>query len=173
MGRTGTWFGYQAYGVDVDGFTLAKALGGGFPVGACVAGSKLKDLFKPGHHASTFGGNPLACAAGSAVIDIIQSEGLVDRAAEKGAWLLDQLRSSLQSVSIVDQVRGRGLMIGIVLVGPAAEAASRMQSAGLIVIPTAGNVLRLVPPLNTTDEDFEKALGIITGVLTELDSQAK
>ena len=161
MGRTGQWFAGQSYDVQPDAMTLAKALGSGFPIGALLAGQKLADVFQPGHHASTFGGTPLACAAALATLDVIEEEELCQRASIAGAAFLERLRGLIEKHDGIETVRGRGLMIGIVVRDTAAPYTAAMMEHGLIALPTAGNVIRLLPPLNASDEDFDKAFNII------------
>jgi acetylornithine aminotransferase len=147
MGRTGKMFAFQHYGAMPDVITLAKGLGGGVPVGACVARGEAATLFHPGNHGSTFGGNPLACTAALATIDIIQSEDLCRNAAEVGAHIQTSLRRALAETPGVREVRGKGMMIGIELDRPCGELVKTALEAGLLINVTADNVIRLVPPL--------------------------
>jgi len=147
MGRTGKMFAFQHYGVMPDVITLAKGLGGGVPVGACVARGEAATLFKPGSHGSTFGGNLLACAAALATIDIIQSEDLCKNAAEVGSHIQTNLRRALAETPGVREVRGKGMMIGIELDRPCGDLVKTALEAGLLINVTADNVIRLVPPL--------------------------
>ena len=167
MGRTGRWFAYQGYGVVPDAISVAKSLGGGFPIGAVIASPKVSDVFHPGHHASTFGGTPLACMAALAVIDTIEAEGLVERAASKGAQLQRRLDAFVAKYERVVQVRGRGMMIGIVLSEPAQPLVDLLADFGLLTLATAGNVVRLLPPLNARDSEIEEALEIMDDALAE------
>ena len=160
MGRTGHWFGYQACGVKPDAFSLAKGLGDGFPIGAVVASPKLSDVFQPGNHASTFGGTPLACAAALATLQVIEDENLVHRAAEAGRALQSGLSAFIGKYEHVKEVRGRGLMVGMVLDQAAKPLTDMMADAGLLVIPTAENVVRFLPPLTVKDSEIEEALEI-------------
>ncbi len=168
MGRTGNWFGFQMFGVEPDAFTLAKALGSGFPIGAVVAGKKLNELFKPGHHASTFGGNPLACAAALATIKVIEDEELVIAAAEKGALIREGLEQFVEKYEHVTAVRGAGLMLGMVLDQPAKPLVDKMAEIGLLTLATAENVVRMLPPLNLKDNEIEEALEIMDDCLAEM-----
>ncbi|MDZ4199320.1 MAG: aspartate aminotransferase family protein, partial [Kiritimatiellia bacterium] len=161
MGRTGTWFAYQAYGVEPDAFSLAKGLGGGFPIGAIVAGPKLSDVFHPGHHATTFGGTPLACAAALAVIETIEEEGLLRNAEQTGALFMDLLKNIARKHSFVTEIRGRGLMIGMALDRPAAGLEAILRKNGLLAIATAGTVIRFLPPLIVTPVQIRKAVRIV------------
>ena len=168
MGRTGNWFGFQMFGVEPDAFTLAKALGSGFPIGAVVAGNKLNNLYKPGHHASTFGGNPLACAAALATIKVIEDEELLKMAAEKGALIREGLEQFVEKYEHVTSVRGAGLMLGMVLDQPAKELVDKMTEIGLLTLATAENVVRMLPPLNIKDSEIEEALEIMDDCLAEM-----
>ena len=165
LGRTGELFGYQSYGITPDLMTLAKGLGGGFPIGALVAGTKVADVLQPGTHASTFGGTPLACAAARAVLSVIEEENLCDRAKTAGADFRDALEAACSGDARVESVRGLGLMIGVVLNVPAAELTGLLMERGLIALATAGNVVRFLPPLTTRDEEFEEALNIFKEAL--------
>ncbi|MFL6072024.1 MAG: acetylornithine transaminase [Mycobacteriales bacterium] len=164
IGRTGHWFAHQAIGVRPDVMTLAKALGGGLPLGACLAFGPAAELFQPGQHASTFGGNPIACAAALAVLDVIQSEGLLERAKQLG----ERLATGIAALDhpAVAEVRGAGLLLGIVLTGPHAgrvEAAARQ--AGYLVNAVAPGVIRLAPPLVLTDAQADAFLAALPAVL--------
>lgn len=167
MGRSGTWFGFETAGVLPDAFSLAKALGNGFPIGAALAGPRLADTFQPGNHATTFGGSPLACAAACAVVDAITEENLVERTRTRGEELQKTLGEFSGKYEYVDDVRGRGFLLGLVLNRPAKDLAERLTRNGLLTIPTAGNVLRLLPPLNVSDEEIEEALGLLDDALDE------
>lgn len=147
MARTGKWFGYQHAGIQPDIATLAKGLGSGVPIGACLAGGRAAGLFGPGNHGSTFGGNPLACTAALTTIETIEQENLLARAAEVGALLRNELQSSLAGVAGVVEIRGHGLMIGIELDRPCGELVQRGLEAGLLINVTAEKVVRLLPPL--------------------------
>ncbi|TXS80052.1 MULTISPECIES: acetylornithine transaminase [unclassified Streptomyces] len=165
IGRTGHWFEYQAHeGVLPDVVTLAKGLGGGLPLGATVAFGRAADLLAPGHHGSTFGGNPVVCAAGLAVLDTIASEGLLENVKRTGA----RLRDGIESLGhpLVDHVRGAGLLLGIVLTEPLApQVQQAAQDAGLLVNAPAPDVVRLMPPLNLSDDEVDVLLGALPGVL--------
>ncbi|KPI16376.1 Acetylornithine/succinyldiaminopimelate aminotransferase [Actinobacteria bacterium OK074] len=165
IGRTGHWFDYQAHeGVLPDVVTLAKALGGGLPLGATVAFGRAADLLKPGHHGTTFGGNPVACAAGLAVLDTIESEGLLENVKSQS----ERLRDGIESLGhpLIDSVRGAGLLLGIVLTEPLAAHAQRAaQDAGLLVNAPAPDVVRLMPPLNLGDGEVDAFLKALPGFL--------
>jgi len=147
IGRTGTMFGFQHYGVTPDVMTLAKGLGGGVPIGACVAKGTAATLFQPGSHGSTFGGNTLACTAGLATLDIVESENLCRNATEVGEHIRTSLKRVLAETPGVKEIRGQGLLIGIELDRPCGELVKAGLDAGLLINVTADNVLRLVPPL--------------------------
>ena len=168
LGRTGEWFGFQAYDVEPDAFSLAKALGSGYPIGAVVSGPKLADTFQPGKHASTFGGTPLACAAALATLDVMESEGLVARAKEKGDLFADGLKAFVDKYEHVTVVRGRGLMLGLVLDQDAKALANSLAEIGLLTIATAGDVIRFLPPLTVKDDELEEALDILDDCLAEM-----
>jgi len=154
LGRTGRWFAHQHFGVVPDVMTLAKALGGGVPIGACLAGPRA-DVLEPGDHGSTFGGNPLACAAGVAVLRTIEEDGLVGHAAEMG----ELLQASLHELEGVRQVRGRGLMQAVVFEEPVARAfQSRCLEEGVLVNAVDDSTVRLVPPLVITAAEIERAV---------------
>ncbi|MFF2995394.1 acetylornithine transaminase [Streptomyces sp. NPDC057950] len=165
IGRTGHWFEYQAHeGVLPDIVTLAKGLGGGLPLGATVAFGRAAGLLGPGGHGTTFGGNPVVCAAGLAVLDTIASEGLLENVKRTSA----RLRDGIESLGhpLVDHVRGAGLLLGIVLTEPLApQVQQAAQDAGLLVNAPAPDVVRLMPPLNLSDDEVDVLLGALPGVL--------
>ena len=165
IGRTGAWFAWQHYGIRPDGFSMAKALGGGLPIGAAAVTPELSDTFSPGKHASTFGGNPVASAAALAVLDTIEKDGLLARASSAGIALMDSLHALAPRHACIETVRGIGLMIGLVLNVPAGPVAAALRDAGLLVIPTGERVLRLVPPLTVSDTEIAEALDILDRVL--------
>lgn len=168
LGRTGTWFGFQNAGITPDAFSLAKALGSGVPIGAIVASPKLADVFQPGKHASTFGGQPLACAAALATLAVIEAEQLTERAAQSGAILMDGLRAMVPRYSHIREVRGRGLMIGVLLDTPVKPLIQSLADKGMIVLPAGDNVLRLVPPLNIKPAELEEGLEMINEAFAEM-----
>jgi acetylornithine aminotransferase len=161
IGRTGHWFHHQSEGVEPDVMTLAKGLGGGLPLGACIAFGPAADLFTPGSHGTTFGGNPVACAAGLAVVRTIAGEGLLDHVKRIG----EQLRRGLETNPLVAQVRGAGLLLGIVLHEPiAADLAGRLRDAGFLVNACQPDVLRLAPPLIISAEQADALLAALDGL---------
>jgi len=147
MARTGNLFAYQNNGIRPDVVTLAKGLGNGVPMGACLARGKAADVLGPGSHGTTFGGNPLACRAAQAVIETVQRDGLADRARRMGDYLLMGFETALGGIEGVRQIRGRGLMIGIELDRPCGDLVRRALDAGLLINVTAERVIRLLPPL--------------------------
>ncbi len=155
MCRTGRWFAFQHEGIAPDVLTLAKSLGNGVPIGACLARGPAAGLIRPGQHASTFGGNPLACRAALAVLDILEQEHLAERAAELGDRLVQRLRAGLTDVPGMVEVRGRGCIIGVALDRPCAGLVERALDAGLLVNVTAERVVRLLPPLVMSDAEAE------------------
>ncbi len=154
-GRTGKWFAFQHSGVKPDVVTLAKGLGNGVPIGTCLAAGAAATLFKPGSHGSTFGGNPLACAAGLETLAIIEADGLMDNAVKIGDFIRDALRAQLAGVAGVKDIRGVGLMIGIELAFPCGEIVAQALEAGLLINVTADTVLRLLPPLIYTQSEAQ------------------
>ena len=156
IGRTGTWFAFQHEGIVPDVMTLAKGLGNGVPIGACLARAAVAELFTPGSHGSTFGGNPLACRVGCTVLEIIQEQGLLENAARQGEHLLARLRMELEEHPQVRAIRGKGLMIGIELASPYRDLAQRAaQEHGLLINVTRGKVIRLLPPLTLERKEVE------------------
>jgi len=147
IGRTGKWFAHQWAGVKADVMPLAKGLGSGVPVGACLAAGRAKGVFKPGNHGATFGGGPLACAAALATLDAMEKEGLLVHAAAMGELIRSGLAAALAGISAVKEIRGKGLMIGIELDRPCGELARQALDEGLLINVTAGSVVRLLPPL--------------------------
>jgi acetylornithine/N-succinyldiaminopimelate aminotransferase len=160
-GRTGTFFAYQHDGILPDVVTTAKGLGGGVPIGACLAHGEAAELFHPGNHGSTFGGNPLACAAGLAVVSTIEKDRLAEHAASEGAYLKEQLQKRLAGVAGVVAVRGFGLMLGIELNRPCGELVGQALEQGLLINATADRVIRLLPPLIWQREDSDRLLDIL------------
>lgn len=162
MARTGAWFGFQHAGIQPDVMTLAKALGNGVPIGACLARGAAADVLTAGRHGSTFGGNPLACRAALSVIETLQRQNLIARAAFLGQRLLNGFRSALADHPQVLDIRGRGLLIGIELDRPCAELTQRALAAGYLINVTAERTIRLLPPLILTDEEVQH---LIEGVV--------
>jgi len=167
MGRTGKLFSYQHYDVEPDIFTLAKGLGSGFPVGAMLAKAPLVPAFSAGSHGSTFGGTPIAMAAVAATIETLLIEQAPERAAEAGERLIGKLREALDGVPGVLEVRGKGLLVGIVCDEPVADAVAELHRRGLLVVVAGPNVIRLLPNLLVTGEEIDEAVGLIAAVLKE------
>lgn len=168
IGRTGKLFGYEHYGIEPDIFTLAKALGGGVPISALCAKEFVASAFEPGDHGSTFGGNPLATAAGLAVFQTIQKENLVFNAQEVGNYLKELLIKLSKKHSIITDIRGLGLMIGIELSGnKAPEIKNSLLKKGFLVGSVGGSVLRLLPPLIIKNKDADAFASVLDEVLTE------
>ncbi|MGP3999712.1 acetylornithine transaminase [Streptomyces sp. 8N706] len=172
IGRTGHWFEHQAQGVEPDVITLAKGLGGGLPIGATVAFGEAADLLTAGQHGSTFGGNPVACAAALAVLDTIRDQGILDQVKRTG----ERLRSGIEALGhpLVGHVRGAGLLLGIVLTESAAPQVQRAaQEAGLLVNAVAPDVVRLVPPLIVGDDEVDTFLRALPAVLDAADGDRR
>lgn len=165
MGRTGKLFAYQHAGIKPDIITLAKALGGGLPIGAMIAKSEIAAVLTPGTHGSTFGGNPVACSAALGVLDALEQDGVIANAAEVGGYLISRLREIAKACPNVRQVRGLGMIIGVVLNHEAKGVVEACLKEHLIVNGTADNVLRLLPPLNLTREEADNGLAIIERAL--------
>ncbi len=156
MARTGQWFGYQHAGIQPDIATLAKGLGSGVPIGACMVGGKAAGLFGPGNHGSTFGGNPLACTAALTTIACIEQEGLMANAEKVGALIRKLYGDALAEVKGVVDIRGHGLMIGIELDRPCGELVGKALAAGLLINVTADKVIRLLPPLTFSENEAKE-----------------
>ncbi|AZZ93706.1 acetylornithine/succinylornithine family transaminase [Hahella sp. KA22] len=154
-GRTGTYFAYQDYGIAPDVVTTAKGLGNGVPIGACLAKGVASEVFHPGSHGSTFGGNPLACAAAMAVIKTIQSNNLTERARTLGEQILSKLKQEFGGAEYIKDIRGKGLMIGIEMTEPCPELVPLAQTVGLLINVTSDRVIRLLPALTMTDVEAE------------------
>jgi len=173
MGRTGRLFAHQWSGIKPDVMTLAKGLANGIPIGACLASGAAADVLGPGSHGSTFGGNPLACRAASAVLDILEQEDLPARATALGERLLDGFRSRLNGIAAVRDIRGRGLMIGIELDRPCPELVTEALARGLLINVTADSLIRLLPPLILNDDQASEILDTLSAlILTFLSADA-
>jgi acetylornithine aminotransferase len=176
MGRTGKWFAHQWAGIVPDVMPLAKGLGSGVPIGAVVAGPRAANIFQPGNHGTTFGGNPLAMRAGVETIRIMEEDGLVAQAARVGAHLRAtlerELATELQPGNGVREIRGQGLMIGIELAKPCAALTLRCADAGLLISVTADNVIRLVPALIMTEALADEVAGILCPLIKSFLSEA-
>jgi acetylornithine/N-succinyldiaminopimelate aminotransferase len=172
IGRTGKWFGFQHTGVLPDVIALAKGLGGGMPIGACLARGIAADVFTPGSHGSTFGGNPLACAAALATLEAIEQEGLLDNATRIGEYLRTGLRAALAGLTGVVDIRGEGLMIGIELDRPCAELVAIAREQGVLINVTADKVIRLVPPLIYGPAEADALIAAVASYVTLFLTQA-
>jgi acetylornithine aminotransferase len=161
MGRTGKWFAHQWAGIRPDVMPLAKGLGSGVPVGAVVAGPKAANIFQPGNHGTTFGGNPLAMRAGVETIRIMEEDGLLENAARVGAHLKSALEQALGGLPGVREIRGQGLMLGVELDRPCSALTTRAADAGLLISVTADSVIRLVPPLILTAAEADEIVAIL------------
>ena len=168
MGRTGKWFGYQHSGVEPDVLLLAKALGGGFPIGAVIARRAIADLLTPGTHATTYGGSPLGCACILAVFEAIERAGLLGRVATLSAVVVKRLASLRQRLPVINDVRGRGFMIGVELATGGQAVVDACRAKRLLINCTQGNVLRLLPAMTVTRAELERALGILAAALTQV-----
>lgn len=175
MGRTGRMFAFEHYGIEPDAVTLAKALGGGVPIGALLAKDEVAAAFTPGTHASTFGGNPLACAAALAVVETIRNERLAERATEMGAYFAKALMTLARRFPQVAEVRGKGLMIGLELRpsgcrsdAPARAVAAACLEAGLLINAVSDTTLRFLPALVVSKADIDEAVGILERVMEDV-----
>ena len=169
MGRTGKLFAYEHFGVEPDVMTLAKALGGGLPLGAMLARERVAESFPPGSHASTFGGNPVVCRAGLAVLETLLEDGLVERCEAMGNLLREGLEGLAGRFAFVREVRGKGLLLGMELELDCAPVIRECMGEGLLVAGAGANVLRMAPPLTIGEEDVAEALSVLERVLARLD----
>ncbi|HPC36755.1 MAG TPA: aspartate aminotransferase family protein [Candidatus Marinimicrobia bacterium] len=167
IGRTGKMFAYQHFDVQPDVMTLAKSLGGGMPIGAFAVARKYCNILQPGSHGSTFGGSPLACAAGIAVFQAIHEENLLENAVEMGAYFRQKLEELKSQSPLIREIRGLGLMLGVELTKPGAEIVDKCRAQNLLINCTHQTVLRLMPAINVTKEQIDKAVAIIGKALLE------
>jgi predicted acetylornithine/succinylornithine family transaminase len=165
MGRTGKWFAWQNYDVKPDLFTVAKAIADGIPMGALIANAKFADVFTASAHASTFGGNPVAAAAALAVIDVIESEGLLDKAVEIGNLFKEALQGFVDKYDKLLEVRGKGMMLGLVVDGDPKEIVESLKNQGLLALTAGENVVRFLPPLVLKEDDLGEAIDMIDDAL--------
>jgi len=172
MGRTGKWFAHQWSGIRPDVMPLAKGLGSGVPIGAVVAGPKAANIFQPGNHGTTFGGNPLAMRAGIETIRIMEEDGLLASAAKVGAHLKNALERELGSHPGVKDIRGQGLMIGIELAKPCSVLTQRAADAGLLISVTADSVIRLVPPMIITTAEADEVVSLLVPLVRQFLAEA-
>ncbi|HPS54011.1 MAG TPA: aspartate aminotransferase family protein [Sedimentisphaerales bacterium] len=167
IGRTGKWFGYQHSNVVPDIITMAKTLGGGIAIGAMMANEEISKAFVPGKHASTFGGNSLACAAAIATIEAIEEEGMIENACKVGEYTQNKLRQLKDKFPVIDHVRGIGMMIGVQLTKSGAGIVAKCLEKGLRINCTHDTVIRFMPPMTATKGHIDKAIEILESVLSE------
>ncbi|AZS18316.1 acetylornithine transaminase [Paenibacillus lutimineralis] len=172
IGRTGSLFAYEQYGIEPDIITLAKGLASGLPIGAMMGKEKLREAFSAGSHASTFGGSPLPMAAGLATIQMLVEDEVCERAKYMGIYALSKLKKNLEAYSIVRAVRGLGLLIGIEFTEPVAPIIQKLHQNGLLVLPGGTHVIRFMPSLYVTCDEIDQAIGILSNVLEERDGSA-
>jgi acetylornithine/N-succinyldiaminopimelate aminotransferase len=168
MGRTGKLFAYEHYGIVPDILTLAKSLAGGVPIGALLIKKEISDGFKPGDHASTFGGNPLATAAGVAALTAILEEGMLENCRNIGGYFLSRLGEMKKKFPFITDVRGKGLILGMELSMDGGSIVKEMMQRGFLINCTMGNVLRFLPPLIVTEKEVDQMLEVLEGVLKEI-----
>jgi acetylornithine/succinyldiaminopimelate/putrescine aminotransferase len=167
LARTGKMFAYEHYGVEPDIMTLAKAIAGGFPMGALMAKEKVAGCFQPGDHASTFGGNPLAAAAGCAAVSLLADKKFLAATAEKGRYFAGKLDSLKEKYSFVTDVRGKGLILGMGITVDGGKIVEYCRGKGLLINCVGSNTLRFLPPLIISFEDIDNAAAIIDGAMAE------
>ncbi len=171
IGRTGSLFAFQQTGITPDVMALAKGLGSGMPIGACLAKGAAAEVFKPGNHGSTFGGNPLACAAALATLEAVEEQDLCKQAAEIGAFIRDGLSKQLAGTAGVIQVRGAGLMIGVELDRPCGDLVKLALAQGLIINVTADSVVRLLPPLVMKRDEAQQVVDMLAPLIRDFLAQ--
>ncbi len=168
MARCGKMFAHQAYGVEPDIMTLAKALGNGLPIGALLAREEVAQVFQPGTHGSTFGGGPVVCAAALAVIEEMRENNISDRALQMGNYFVGQLKNAFAGIPAVKEIRGLGLMIGVELTIQGADVVKQCQEKGVLLNCTMGNVLRMLPPLTVTHEECDQVANLLATILKDV-----
>jgi acetylornithine aminotransferase len=166
-GRTGKYFYFQHSGIIPDVVTTSKGLGNGVPIGACLGHGEAAQLMQPGNHGSTFGGNPLACAAALATINTLQDDHLIERAAVLGDRIMASFKTALAGIEHVVEIRGKGCMIGIELNKPCKSLFSAAMAAGLIINVTADTVIRLLPPFIMTDDQADQVVAILAPLIKD------
>jgi len=171
IGRTGKWFAHQWAGVAPDVITVAKGLGSGVPIGACLARGVAAKVFKPGNHGTTFGGGPLVSVAASKTLEIIEKDGLLEHAAKMGEVIMGGLKRELANVAGVKDIRGMGLMIGVELDRPCGDIVKRALAAGLVTNVTAERVIRLLPPLVIREAEAKQLVSILVPVIRDFLAQ--
>ncbi len=167
MCRTGKWFAYQHSNATPDVMTVAKALGNGVPIGACLARGKAAEVLQPGTHGSTYGGNPLACAAALAVINEMETHDLAANATAMGERLVEGLKTALNDCDILSEIRGQGLMIGVELTNPCAELVQQALEMGMLINVTADKVIRLLPPLTIGTDEIDQIVANIATLVKQ------
>lgn len=167
IGRSGKWFAFQHTGIVPDVITLAKGLGSGIPIGACLAKGMAAEVFKPGNHASTFGGNPLACTAALTTLEVIEEDDLLRNSMELGDFMRSMFKAQLAGLSDVRQIRGQGLMIGIELSKPCGDLVKEALKRGLLINVTSDRVVRLLPPLVMQRSEAEQVVNILSAIVKE------
>jgi len=172
MGRTGKMFAFQHEDMQPDVITLAKSLGNGVPIGACLARAAAAEVLQPGSHGSTFGGNPLACRAALAVVSTLEHESLIERCRDLSARIMDGFENRLGHLDCVREIRGKGLMIGIVLNRPCGEIVGRALDAGVLLNVTADNVVRLLPPLVMSDDEAGHLVSTVSDLIEAFGREA-
>lgn len=172
VARTGRMYAFQHYGIQPDIVASAKALGNGFPIGAVIAKKEVADAFEHGEHGTTYGGNPLACAAAYATLSVMQEEDMPRQAVEKGAYFMDRLRSAAQSEESIKTVRGKGLMIGAELTFEGGEVVKEMLKRGVLSNCASGNVMRFVPPLIITKDEIDTVIDVFLESLKAVKTHA-
>ncbi len=170
IGRTGKMFAYQHYGIRPDIVASAKALGGGFPIGAVIATEEVASAFKHGEHGTTYGGNPLACAAAHAALTTIVDEDLAGQAAEKGAYFIEKMQDIASGWSAIKEIRGKGLMIGVELAFPGAKVVNAMLERGVLSNCASDTVMRIVPPLIISREELDTLINVLTESIKEVEA---
>lgn len=173
IGRTGRMFGYEHYGVQPDIIGLAKAMGGGFPIGAMLCKKKVARTVSFGDHGSTYGGNPLACAASLAALKVLSDENLVEQAEQKGDFLMNRITEQESDIPGIKDVRGRGLMIGVELTFSGREVVKEMMHRGILSNCTQDNIIRLVPPLVTSKKDLATVADVLIRAIQKISAQRK
>jgi acetylornithine aminotransferase len=167
IGRSGKWFAFQHSGIVPDVITLAKGLGSGVAIGACLAKGMAADVFKPGNHASTFGGNPLACTAALTTLEVIEEDDLLRNSMELGDFMRSMFKAQLAGLPDVRQIRGQGLMIGIELSKPCGDLVKEALKRGLLINVTSDNVVRLLPPLVMQRNEAEQVVNILSAIVKD------
>ena len=167
MGRSGEYFAFKNFKVTPDVMTLAKALGGGLPIGVCVAGKKFQDVLTPGTHASTFGGSPIVCAATLAVFSAIEKERLLENARKQGSYLKKKLKALQKRYHFIKEIRSLALIVGLELSIKGEDIYKECLKEGLLINCTQDTVLRIMPPINVTKKEIDKAIAILDKVLAK------